>query len=440
LKSRPARQTVTSGGSDTVTDYVYNDAGIKVQKIKNPGEATEKTTYYLIDQANPTGYAQVLIEETWDTSTATPAFISRRSYTIGDDVITQSDDPGTASAVEYLLYDGQGSTRQVTDATIDSSNDIIDSYSYDAYGMMLGGNPTSSPSTNLLYTGEQFDTDLQQYYLRARYYNPSNGRFNRMDPFAGNDQDPQSLHKYTYCHANPVNNIDPTGQFTLAGMTIANSIRSIMANLQFDVGGYAMYAAESASAGVSVNQALLYAAAFAVGGFLLGKVSQVAGRLLGKLPQLFRKPAHFLPKGIRYSGKVFRGVSARYIDNVWDITAHNIGQSHRYSGMGRGSLYTGVTRQTAIKEITAYRRDIGDYIIKSKHIDIDNILDLTDRRTLKWLGVAEEELIQKTGDDAADYFIPNAIGDFARSRYNGLLVPSAVDAGGNNLVLFRSLQ
>jgi len=51
-----------------------------------------------------------------------------------------------------------------------------------------------------------------------------------------------------------------------------------MANLQFDVCGYAMYAAESASAGVSVNHALIYAAAFAVGGFLLGKILQIAGR------------------------------------------------------------------------------------------------------------------------------------------------------------------
>jgi hypothetical protein len=32
-----------------------------------------------------------------------------------------------------------------------------------------------------------------------------------MDPYAGNQQDPQSLHKYLYCHANPVNRIDPTG-------------------------------------------------------------------------------------------------------------------------------------------------------------------------------------------------------------------------------------
>ena len=43
----------------------------------------------------------------------------------------------------------------------------------------------STPMTNMLYTGEEFDTDAQQYYLRARYYNPLNGRFNRMDPYAG---------------------------------------------------------------------------------------------------------------------------------------------------------------------------------------------------------------------------------------------------------------
>jgi len=38
-----------------------------------------------------------------------------------------------------------------------------------------------------------------------------------MDPFAGNNQDPQSLHKYLYVHNNPVMNIDPSGNMTLAG-------------------------------------------------------------------------------------------------------------------------------------------------------------------------------------------------------------------------------
>ncbi len=48
-------------------------------------------------------------------------------------------------------------------------------------------------------------------YLRARYYNPASGSFNRLDPFAGNMQDPQSLHKYLYVHGDPIQGIDPTG-------------------------------------------------------------------------------------------------------------------------------------------------------------------------------------------------------------------------------------
>ncbi|MBN2590257.1 MAG: hypothetical protein JXA96_10380, partial [Sedimentisphaerales bacterium] len=72
--------------------------------------------------------------------------------------------------------------------------------------------------TNLLYTGEYFDTDLQQYNLRSRYYDPLNGRFNRADDFAGNNYDPQSLHKYLYCHANPVNGVDPSGMISIGGI------------------------------------------------------------------------------------------------------------------------------------------------------------------------------------------------------------------------------
>jgi hypothetical protein len=52
-------------------------------------------------------------------------------------------------------------------------------------------------------------------YLRQRYYDPATGRFNRLDPFFGNLNDPQSLHKYLYTHADPVNGIDPTGRMNV---------------------------------------------------------------------------------------------------------------------------------------------------------------------------------------------------------------------------------
>jgi len=74
-------ETTPSGGPTQVVEYVYNDSGIRVRKIEDP-EGTPIVTTYLVDSYNPTGYAQVIEEITDDDGT-----ITRRTYTIGDDVI-----------------------------------------------------------------------------------------------------------------------------------------------------------------------------------------------------------------------------------------------------------------------------------------------------------------------------------------------------------------
>jgi len=158
-------------------------------------------------------------------------------YTTGDDVISQTEaeyDIGwTIYDTEYFLYDGHGSTRQlgIYDATPGVEKAVVtDVYNYDAYGVMVGN--TSSPLTNLLYAGEYYDNNMSNYYLRARWYDTTTGRFNRTDPWSGNRRDPQSLHKYLYCHANPINSVDPTGKFSsLTGITISIAILSITAGL-----------------------------------------------------------------------------------------------------------------------------------------------------------------------------------------------------------------
>ncbi len=60
------------------------------------------------------------------------------------------------------------------------------------------------------YRGEQYDSDLGLYYLRARYYNPTNGRFLNVDPQASEGQ-----RRYQYAAADPVNGMDPTGNEAL---------------------------------------------------------------------------------------------------------------------------------------------------------------------------------------------------------------------------------
>ena len=100
----------------------------------------------------------------------------------------------------------------------------VERYNFDAYGNLLNfGNTT--PLTSYLYSGEAFDFNINQQYLRARWYDAANGRFNRLDPFAGNSSDPQSFHKYAYVHGDPIQGIDPTGLFAeVLALQTANAV------------------------------------------------------------------------------------------------------------------------------------------------------------------------------------------------------------------------
>ncbi|MHC1748039.1 MAG: RHS repeat-associated core domain-containing protein [Cellulosilyticaceae bacterium] len=56
-----------------------------------------------------------------------------------------------------------------------ASHQIKNSYQYDAFGKILQSQETLP--NRITYTGQQYDPLTQQYYLRARYYNPIIGRF-----------------------------------------------------------------------------------------------------------------------------------------------------------------------------------------------------------------------------------------------------------------------
>ncbi|MGH7951237.1 MAG: RHS repeat-associated core domain-containing protein, partial [Limisphaerales bacterium] len=171
--------------------YIYDGDGDRVRKT-----VSGVTTYYLVDDNNPSGYAQVLEELSTVGSTPT------RLYTYGLNLISQRQSGGTTS---FYGYDGNGDTRFLTS----SSGTISDTYTYDAFGDLISS--IGSTPNNYLYTGEQYDPNLGFYYLRARYMNPVTGRFWTRDSVAGDTQDPLSLHKYLYAEDNPVMGIDPSG-------------------------------------------------------------------------------------------------------------------------------------------------------------------------------------------------------------------------------------
>ena len=106
---------------------------------------------------------------------------------------------------EIYVYNAHGDTVQLV-----KDNAVVASYTYDAFGNLTS--QIGESDNAFLYCGEYFDAETSTYYLRARYYNPANGRFTQQDAWAFMDaSDPLSLNLYTYCCNNPVQYKDPSG-------------------------------------------------------------------------------------------------------------------------------------------------------------------------------------------------------------------------------------
>jgi RHS repeat-associated protein len=179
--------------SGTAVSIIYDGDGNRVAKTVNG-----VTTQYLVDDLNPTGYPQVMEELEGGAVT--------RQYTYGLQRIDEDQPISNVWTPSFYGYDGGGSVRQLTN----SSGTVTDSYEYDAFGNSFTVSGTTP--NEMMYRGEQFDSDLGLYYLRARYYNPLTGRFMSRDMFTGRKGIPVTLHKYLYAGGNPVNFIDPRGR------------------------------------------------------------------------------------------------------------------------------------------------------------------------------------------------------------------------------------
>jgi|GEM_PF-6481062 len=137
-----------------------------------------------------------------------------------------------------------------------------------------------------------------------------------------------------------------------------------------------------------------------------------------------------LPQGITFEGTVHRAVNPKYADSAFDFHApSNLAANHRYSGIGRGGIYSGTSREAVLGELAHYKIDPNNVAWVTKDIRISNVLDLTNPAVRKQLGVSLKDI---TGDS---YLYTQGIGDLVRSRgYNGILFPAARARGTTNFV------
>jgi len=171
-----------------IISYEYDADNNRVQT--NDGVSVKN---YLVDTKQR--YAQIIAE--YDDQSSLTA-----EYVFGLERISQE----RAGVKSTYLADGQGSIRELTDAT----GSVTDSYEFYAFGELLAS--TGTTENEFLYVGEQWDPNAQFYYNRARYLDPTLGRFISVDPFSGYSVTPISLHRYLYAGVDPINKHDPSGE------------------------------------------------------------------------------------------------------------------------------------------------------------------------------------------------------------------------------------
>ncbi|MEN8221195.1 MAG: RHS repeat-associated core domain-containing protein, partial [Pseudomonadota bacterium] len=103
---------------------------------------------------------------------------------------------------------------------MDDSSVAVAQNSYSPYGITTTTGELANP---FQYTGREWEMD-GLYYYRARYYDPTSGRFISEDPigYLGGD-----FNFYRYVFNSPINLIDPTGEFVCGGFCIGGIIIAI---------------------------------------------------------------------------------------------------------------------------------------------------------------------------------------------------------------------
>ncbi len=175
---------------ETTASYKYNVSGLRYEKTVNG-----QTINHVWD-GNQQIVADVIDNQ----------FYEANCYIRGTNLVAKYNyRNGEKSEYTYYTQNAHGDVVNLTDET----GKVTKTYTYDAFGVEK--NIDENDINAFRYCGEYYDAETGTIYLRARYYNPSNGRFTQRDSYAGKLNDPLSLNLYTYCQNNPLIFTDPSG-------------------------------------------------------------------------------------------------------------------------------------------------------------------------------------------------------------------------------------
>jgi RHS repeat-associated protein len=149
--------SVTLPGSGGTVSFKYDPFGRRIYK-----SSSSSASIFAYDDKN-------LIEET----NSSGGVVARYTQT------QNIDEPLAmlrSSATSYYNTDGLGSVTLLTN----SSGAAAQTYTYDSFGKLTAS--SGSLANPFQFTAREFDAETSLYFYRARFYDPSGGRFLNEDP------------------------------------------------------------------------------------------------------------------------------------------------------------------------------------------------------------------------------------------------------------------
>ena len=210
-----ATNCILESGRIASIQYEYNSNGIRTRKIVDGVGSREYTLDgdRILAELIATEYMDFVFVYIYDES-GTPMAI--RYCTVSN----------MSSELWHTLYLEKNMFGDVVAIYDEYGNKCI-SYTYDAWGNHTTTYHAGTTSQSIeaynpfRYRGYYYDDETGLYYVSSRYYDPEIGRWISPEPnmYSGlfdNKTPVLAYNVYAYCMNNPVNNIDPTGEWTFS--------------------------------------------------------------------------------------------------------------------------------------------------------------------------------------------------------------------------------
>ncbi|HUY53913.1 MAG TPA: RHS repeat-associated core domain-containing protein, partial [Candidatus Nanopelagicaceae bacterium] len=190
-------------GPTTNVSYVYDGQGDRLRSYEQDGP-TPVLTNDVQDLA--AGMSDLVSDGTADYTYLTPGS--------GQAPVSAYNQSTTRSS--YLATDVLGSVRLATDPT----GAVIGAGAYDAWSVYRPNQGASGPtqlaglqaSSPFGYAGQYYDSGPGTYAMRARQYDPTQGRFLSQDPLAYAPEVPVTMNPYEYAGNRVTQTTDPSGR------------------------------------------------------------------------------------------------------------------------------------------------------------------------------------------------------------------------------------